>query len=55
MKPFYVTGHMNPDCDAIVSAIAYAHLKQQLGQDAIACALGKAKSETQYLLQKFGF
>lgn len=55
MKPFYVIGHRNPDCDAIVSAIAYANLKQQLGQEAIACCLGKAKSETQYLLQKFGF
>lgn len=49
----YVTGHRNPDTDSIVSAIAYAHLKQQLGVNAIACRLGEINSETEYLLDRF--
>ena len=27
MEPIYVTGHRNPDTDSIVSAMAYAALK----------------------------
>lgn len=55
MKPYYVVGHKNPDCDAIVSAIAYAQLKRKLGMDAIACAQGTPNLETQYLLKKYHF
>ena len=32
MNDIYVTGHRNPDTDAIVAAIAYANLRQALGQ-----------------------
>ncbi len=49
----YVTGHRNPDTDSIVSAIAYANLKQELGINAIACRLGDVNFETQYLLERF--
>ena len=35
-KEIYVVGHKNPDCDSIVAAIAYAHLKQKLGVHAVA-------------------
>lgn len=53
MKPLYVVGHKNPDCDAIVSAITYANLKNVLGVEAVAYAQGKANAETQYLLKKY--
>lgn len=51
----YVTGHKHPDTDSIVSAIAYAQLKQRKGYDAVACRLGKISAETEYLLNRFGF
>ena len=31
MDPIYVTGHRNPDTDSIVSAMAYAALRNALG------------------------
>ena len=37
----HIIGHKNPDTDSIVSAIAYAQLKQKLGINAIACRLGR--------------
>lgn len=49
----YVCGHRYPDTDSIVSAIAYANLKQQLGINAIACRLGELNAETKYLLDRF--
>ncbi len=52
-KTIYVTGHKNPDTDAIVSAIAYAYLKQQQGLDAIAVRLGNINPETEYILNYF--
>ncbi|WZU02825.1 DHH family phosphoesterase [Erysipelothrix sp. D19-032] len=51
----YIHGHRNPDTDSIVSAIAYAHLKNEQGIPAIACRLGKLSEETEYILDKFGF
>lgn len=54
-RPIYVIGHKNPDTDSIVSAIAYANLKRQLGVDAIAGRLGGVSSESEYLLKRFGF
>ena len=54
-KPIYVTGHKNPDCDSIVSSLAYAYFKQQLGVNAEAFALGSANSETRFLLDKYGW
>ncbi len=52
-KTIYVTGHKNPDSDAIISAMAYAYLKQQLGFDAIAVRLGPINPETEYILSLF--
>ena len=49
----YVTGHKNPDTDTIISAMAYAYLKQQLGFDAIAVRAGKVNPETEYILNLF--
>jgi manganese-dependent inorganic pyrophosphatase len=49
----YVIGHKNPDTDAIISAMAYAYLKQQLGFDAIAVRAGAVNAETEYILNEF--
>ena len=49
----HIIGHKNPDTDSIVSAIAYAQLKQKLGINAIACRLGELNPETDFVLKKF--
>ena len=54
-KPIYVTGHKNPDTDSIVSAIAYSEYKKKQGIDAVPVRLGSTNSETEFLLEKFGF
>ena len=54
-RPVYVIGHKNPDTDSIVSAIAYANLKNKLGVEAVAGRLGGVSSEAEYLLKRFGF
>lgn len=51
----YICGHKHPDTDSIASAIAYAHLKRQLGLNAVACRLGELSDETEYVLDKLGF
>ena len=48
-----VFGHQNPDTDAITSAISYAYLLKQLGEDVEAVALGEPNEETQYALNYF--
>ncbi len=53
MKPIYVIGHRNPDTDSICSAIAYAHLKNQLGEYAKPARAGSLNAETQYVLNYF--
>lgn len=49
----FVCGHRNPDTDSIVSAIGYAHLKQKLGINAVACRCGEVNPETKMLLERF--
>ena len=44
-KPIYVTGHKNPDSDSICSAIAYSHLKNQLGMHTIPVRLGDLNND----------
>lgn len=51
----YITGHRNPDSDSICSAIAYADLKKQLGENAVACRLGPLNDETKFILSRFDF
>ena len=53
-KPVYVIGHRNPDTDSICSAIGYAHLKQELGTNAVPARAGKVNSETKFILEYFG-
>lgn len=56
MDTIYITGHRNPDTDSIVSAMAYAALKNALGQRQYEAArLGQISDETQTVLDRFGF
>lgn len=52
-KTIYVTGHKHPDTDSIISAMAYAYFKQQLGFDAMAVRIGEINQETEYVLNLF--
>ena len=56
MDAIYITGHRNPDTDSIVSAMAYAALKNALGDRRYqAACLGRISDETQTVLDRFGF
>lgn len=56
MDTVYITGHRNPDTDSIVSAMAYAALKNALGRrEYRAARLGQISDETQIVLDRFGF
>jgi len=56
MEPIYVIGHRNPDTDSIVSAMAYAQLRNALGDRRfLAGRLGEVSDETQRMLDRFGF
>jgi len=55
-EPIYVTGHKNPDTDSIVAAIAYASLRNALGdRDYLAARIGGISDQTQMVLDKYGF
>jgi manganese-dependent inorganic pyrophosphatase len=53
MEKILIFGHKNPDTDTICSAIAYADLKTQLGEQAEAVRLGAVSGETQFALDTF--
>ena len=56
MEPIYVTGHRNPDTDSIVSAMAYAALRNALGdREFVPARLGHLSDETKLILDRFGF
>ncbi len=56
MDPIYVTGHRNPDTDSIVAAMAYAALRNAVGdREYEAACLGRVSDETQIVLDRFGF
>ena len=56
MEQIYVTGHRNPDTDSIVSAMAYAALRNATGDRAYTAArLGHLSDETKLILNHFGF
>ncbi len=56
METIYVTGHRNPDTDSIVSAMAYAALRNALGdREYVPARLGHLSDETQMVLSRFGF
>lgn len=56
MKAIYVFGHRNPDNDSICSAVAYAHLKNEVDPDNFykPARLGPAPKETQWAFERFG-
>ena len=49
-----VLGHMNPDTDSIVSAIAVTDLYSKRGKSVTAVAQGAPTPETDFVLKKFG-
>ena len=54
MDTIYITGHKNPDTDSIVSAMAYAALKNALGlREYKAARLGEISDETRTVLERF--
>jgi manganese-dependent inorganic pyrophosphatase len=54
-SPVYVVGHRHPDTDSICSAIAYAHLKNCLGELRVRAArAGEISGETAFVLSHFG-
>ena len=56
MGEIYVTGHRNPDTDSIVAAIAYANLRNSLGdREYKAVRIGAINDETKNVLDRFGF
>ena len=56
MDPIYVAGHRNPDTDSIVAAMAYASLRNALGdREYEPVCLGPVSDETQRVLDRFGF
>ena len=56
MNTIYVLGHKNPDTDSIVSAMAYAALRNALGdREYKAGRLGIISDETRLVLDRFGY
>ncbi|MDO4842586.1 MAG: DHH family phosphoesterase, partial [Phoenicibacter congonensis] len=54
VKPTIVIGHKNPDTDSIVSAIAYANLKNKKGKGTfVAARAGEINEETKFVLDYF--
>jgi len=53
-EPVYVVGHRHPDTDSVTSAIAYAWLKNRLGESDVRPArAGELNSESRYVLDRF--
>ncbi len=56
MEQVYVIGHRNPDTDSIVSAMAYAALRNAVGErEYTAARLGHLSDETKMIISRFGF
>src|SRR3954454_22657494 len=56
MAIVYVTGHRNPDTDAVASAIGYAELKRRLDtrNDYVPVRLGEHNAHTRWVLEQGG-
>ena len=55
MAELYVIGHVNPDMDAIASAMGYAwFLKQRDGVDAVPARAGAINPQTSWVLNRVG-
>jgi manganese-dependent inorganic pyrophosphatase len=54
MKTVYILGHRNPDTDSVVSAAAYARLKQKMGfTNCVAARAGNLSPQTEYIFGRF--
>lgn len=53
MSKTFIFGHKKPDSDAIMAAIGLSYLKNKLGEDTEARALGEVNKETSYALKFF--
>ncbi|BCG45868.1 Manganese-dependent inorganic pyrophosphatase [Citrifermentans bremense] len=54
-KEIYIIGHRNPDTDSVASAIAYARLKRELGEERVTAAMaGALNPQTTWLLSRLG-
>ena len=54
-KTIYVIGHKNPDTDSVVSAVAYAKLKNLMGYpEYVAARAGHLNPQTTFIFEKFG-
>ncbi|MDR1210704.1 MAG: putative manganese-dependent inorganic diphosphatase [Spirochaetaceae bacterium] len=54
-KHVYIIGHKNPDTDSVVSAAAYARLKQAQGfTNYTAARAGNINPQTEYIFERFG-
>lgn len=54
MNEIYVIGHHNPDTDSIVSAMAYAALRNALGdRNYVAAHMDHISDQTQRMLDRF--
>lgn len=52
-RTLFVTGHKNPDTDAVCSAIAYADYKRRTGTLAKAFRAGNLNAQTKHVLDRF--
>lgn len=51
MAKIYILGHKNSDTDSVCASLSYAHLKNQLGEKAVAVlAKGRMNKETEFVL-----
>jgi len=49
----YVIGHVNPDTDAVASAVGYAWLlRERDGEDAIAARAGALNPQTTWVMER---
>ena len=55
MSKVLIFGHQQPDTDSITSAIVLAYLKNKLGMNAEARAIGSLNYETKFVLKYFNF
>ncbi len=55
MNKVYVIGHVNPDTDAIASAMGYAWLlRERDGLEAVAARAGAINPQTSWVLKRLG-
>ena len=54
MKKTLIFGHKKPDTDSVTASISLSYLKNKLGENTEAYALGNLNDETKFALKYFG-